>query len=221
MSTVLDMGVQIKRAAFSIVLVVMACWLVYSGTQFVRFDYFHRDFTAELAAARTGERSEDDMLAVRERLTAWQNTPGVSYLARTDYRDAGTIIVQPPITSMQEAAAVLKVDPVNGQAWVDLAKAARREPNSRPLALAAWQMSAIAAPREYPIMLGRIAFLMGIWRTAGPEQKREFFFETDLLRAEWGAPFRADWRRMLAYLPDEQKEALEDEMRAHNPDYKR
>jgi len=221
MSTVLDVGAQIKRAAFSIVLVVMACWLVYSGTQFVGFDYLHRDFTAELAAAKAGERSEDDLTAARERLGRWLKTPGVSYLARTDYRDAGTVVIQPPVTAMQDAAAVLKVDPVNGQAWVDLAKAARREPNSRPLALAAWQMSALAAPREYPIMLQRIAFLMGVWRTAGPEQKREFFFETDFLTKEWVPTFRDDWRSMLSYLPDDQKDALEDDMRAFNPKYRR
>ncbi len=221
MRSVSDIGALVPRIVFSVVLIGAACWIALSGTRFVRFHYLHNEIAAAEAVDPAAQPSPEDVAALRERLAGWRYTPGLGYVARIAYRDVGNMFIQPPLVAMAEAADVLAIDPVNGEAWMDLAQASRRDRNSGPLAMAAWQMSALATPREYPIMLRRIAFLMGMWKTAGAEQKRQFFFEADFLTNTLGPDFRAEWRRMLSYLPDDQRDTLEAEFRIYNPGYRR
>lgn len=212
-------GVFARRAAFSLVLILAGGWTAYKGVEFVRFDRLDRAVDAALAGDLS-KTPRGEFKALRESVTGWRDTPGVRYLARTDYQLTGQAMMLPASIAMLDAADVLKVDPVNGRAWLDVAQAGWADPIMQPVALAAWEMSALAAPREFNEMRRRLSFLMPIWSSATDEQKRRFFFEADFMLSTRALYFRSEWRRMLSSIPVGDRDRLESEFRVYNPSYR-
>lgn len=213
-------GLFARRAVFSLVLVLGGGWIAYKGVELVRFDQLDRAVKQALADGLS-KTPQAEFKALREQVAGWRDTPGLRSLARTDYQLTGQAMMLPASITMLDAAEVLKVDPANGRAWMDVAQAAWASPGMQTISLAAWEMSSIAAPREYPELRSRMAFLMAIWPSATQEQKQRFFFEASFMMRLRRAYFRADWGQMLAGIPQSDRDAIETEFRAYYPLYRR
>lgn len=187
--------------AFSLVLVCLAGGLVFQSVRLLGYDRVSAAASALLAGEYWKRPLYTQLAPTRAQVAQWRDEPGARRSARTLYTRLGQASGVPVAETMAAAADVLRIDPVSGQAWADFATSALAA--SRPdLALAAWDISAVVAPREDTAILWRLSFLAGLWDMASEEQKQRFFFDIQILSTRGAATrFPQVWLRILASLP--------------------
>lgn len=203
---------------FSAVLIVTAGWGLFKGVEFVRFHSIQRTVNSAMASEFSKLPPQSELVSMLESVSSWRDTLGVRAMASSSEHALGLALSQPRAQLMADAAATLRVDPVNADAWLDVAEASWSDPNARALSFAAWDMSAIVAPREWWAIQRRAAFLLAVWPEAPDAQRRQLFFEIDALISN-ARHFRREWLKMLAGVSVERRQEIEMAFRAYNPSY--
>jgi len=200
--------------ALSVILLGAAGGLIFQGVQLLRYSRISTA-ASELLAEEYWRRPLFPQLApLREQAGEWRDAPGVRSGARALYFRLGQASGVPAPTLLAEAADVIRIDPVSGEAWANFATASLAA-SRVDLALAAWDVSSVLAPREDRDMLWRLSFLAGLWSAASEAQKQRFFFDIQLLSTRGGATrFGNVWPGILRSLPREVAREIEGGRRA-------
>jgi hypothetical protein len=201
--------------ALSLVLLCAGAGLILEGLRLLPFFSLHAQASAVLADKYWSGAIHSQLAPLRAQVAEWRDVAGVRSLARPLYMRLGQASGVPAATALSDAADVIRIDPVSGEAWSNFATASLAV-SRVDLALAAWQMSSVVAPREDRDILWRLSFLAGLWREASDEQKQRFFYEVQMVAFTRGASsrFRTVWRNILRALPVDVREEIDGKVRA-------
>ena len=211
---------QAGGALFSVLIVLVAVWIVYKGVELTWFDRLHGTIASAVSVNNAKQPLQAELAALQASADAWRDTDGVRFLARADYQALAKALYQSPNAFIANAIEILQVDPVNADRWMDIAEASWSDPNARAVSFAAWQTSSIVAPRELNALQRRIVFLLAVWPEASEAQRRRMFFEVDSLLGKSNL-MRRQWRLMMSSLSEERRREVEDAFRTYNPAYRR
>jgi hypothetical protein len=209
------MTTGVSRILLPIVIGAAALWLGLAGSRFVRF---HLRETALFRIVQQNVADEAQSEQALAGVRAWQDVPGVRARARilVDVAERKARGLLDP--NLESAAAVVSVDPINGWAWLGVARAAIQHADTQDLAYAAFDMSALASPYEYEDMTRRIAFLMDNWNALSGERRNRAARDIGILLSNdpVGA-FHRYLATLLAALPAAAREDVRSTVSAYNP----
>lgn len=209
------MTAGLSRFVLPVLVSAAALWLGFTGSRFVRFHM------REAALSRQVEQDVADAAQSAQALAdvrAWQDVFGVRARARIMADVAGRKASGLLDPDLESAAAVVSVDPINGWAWLGVARAAIQHPETQDLAYAAFDMSALASPYEYEAMTRRIAFLMDHWSALSRERRNQAARDIGILLAnDSGGMFNRSLATLLAALPDATRDDVRATVQAYNP----
>ncbi|MCS0504492.1 hypothetical protein [Ancylobacter mangrovi] len=202
---------RLASTAWSVLLIAVAGFTIFHAVQFLRFDRLDRALDRETSGAYWKRDYVTPVTSLRDRIAPWRETPGVREVARKDYQVASQLLGAPAATLLLDVADRLRIDPVNGWAWLDLARQSYLAGAPAEVTVGALDMSSIAAPREFVPLVGRVNLDMDMWDVATEEQKRRFFSEVSLLFEMYEANDRYPlwWRHALRRQPVARREAIQ------------
>lgn len=205
---------SVAGIALSVVLLSVAGWLTFEGVRLSRFFQLYGQASAVLAGEYWTRAIFPQLGPLRARVADWRDVAGVRNLARPLYLQLGRASGVPAAATLSDAADVIRIDPVSSEAWSNFATASLAV-SRVDLALAAWEMSSLVAPREDRDVLWRLSFLAGLWREASDEQKQRFFYEMQMVGLTRGAVsrFRTLWPSVQRSLPPDVRQEIEEKRR--------
>jgi len=201
--------------ALALVLLCAGAGLTFEGARLLGFFSLYGQVSAVLADKYWSAANFPKLAPLRAQLAEWRDVAGVRNFARPLYMRLGRASGVPAATTLSEAADVIRIDPVSGDAWSNFATASLAA-SRLDLALAAWQMSSVVAPREDRDILWRLSFLAGVWRDASDEQKQRFFYELQMVGLTPGAAtrFRKVWPGVMGSVPADVRKEIDEKARA-------
>lgn len=199
----------------SLVLLGAGGWLTFEGLRLLPFFSLQAQASTVLAGKYWTGASQSQLAPLRTQVGDWRDVAGVRSLARPLYMRLGQAAGVPATATLSDAADVIRIDPVSGTAWSDFATASLAA-SRVDLALAAWQMSSVVAPREDRDILWRLSFLAGLWAEASDEQKQRFLYEVQMVAFTPGAAtrFRRVWAAIMRSLPVDIRKEIDGKVRA-------
>lgn len=209
--------------AWAVLLIAVALFTGHYAVQLLRFDQLDRALAAQSTGAVWKGGDAAPVTTLREEIGPWRDMPGVREKARKDYVTSGKMLAVPADTFLLDAADLLRIDPVNGWAWVDLARAAAFAKMPVAVVSDALQMSAISAPREYSAIVGRAILIVDLWDELSDERRRILLADMNLLSRMWSGRGNLNnvnwWREALQRQPEARRREIQEAYKAYDSTY--